>query len=122
MPGPRPLATTSTKNSPTGCNCSPGRVAARVGTCATKSASAIIHALREELLAPKFNYGAPRVRAESVDRDGSLVLDDDATTDGRGLDLPRAERVLECTACVWRRPVHLRTVDADGRSHEIEAG
>jgi len=81
-----------------------------------------IDALREGLLAPKFNYGAPRVRVDSVGRDGSLVLAHDAATDGRGLDLSRAERVLEYIARVWRRPVHLRTVDADGRGHDLAAG
>ena len=35
-------------------------------------------------------------------------------TDGRGLDLDRAERVLDYLHKVWRRPIRLETVDASG--------
>ena len=51
--------------------------------------------MREAILAPKFNYGAPRIAATEIEDDGTLVLVHDHASDGRGLDLARAERVLE---------------------------
>jgi stage V sporulation protein R len=71
--------------------------------------------LRERLIAPKFNFSAPHVRAVALSNDGSLLLRQDHATDGRGLDLERAQKVLEYIAPVWRRPVALETIDGDGR-------
>ncbi|CAM5181598.1 hypothetical protein CDEF62S_05292 [Castellaniella defragrans] len=70
--------------------------------------------LREQLIAPKFNFGAPHVQAVRLSNDGSLTLRQDHVTDGRGLDLDRAQKVLEYIAPIWRRPVELETVDEDG--------
>ena len=70
-----------------------------------------IHALRETVLAPKYNFGVPAVLAKHVGQDGALTLAHEHATDGRGLDLDRAERVLDYLQTVWRRPVHLETVD-----------
>ena len=69
-----------------------------------------IHAIREAILAPKFNYGAPRVAVKHLHTDGSLALVHDVGEDARGLDLPRAERVVDYIARVWQRPVTLQTV------------
>ncbi len=74
-----------------------------------------IHALREDVLAPKYNFGAPAVLAKHVGTDGSLELTHEHESDGRGLDLERAERVLDYLHEVWRRPITLETVDAEGR-------
>ncbi|HVY65730.1 MAG TPA: SpoVR family protein [Gammaproteobacteria bacterium] len=74
-----------------------------------------IHALRETLLAPKYNFGVPAVLATHIAQDGSLTLEHEHATDGRGLDLVRAERVLDYLREVWRRPVQLTTVDAAGQ-------
>ncbi len=74
-----------------------------------------IHALRETVLAPKYNFGVPAVLASHVGQDGALTLYHDHATDGRGLDLDRAERVLEYVYKVWRRPIHLETIDAAGQ-------
>jgi stage V sporulation protein R len=52
--------------------------------------------------------------------DGSLVLRHDYETDGRGLDLERAHKVLEYIHRVWRRPVQLITVDAKGKERALE--
>jgi stage V sporulation protein R len=71
-------------------------------------------AIKEAILAPKFNYGAPLVYAQSVGPDGSLDLRHDYTHDGRGLALAQAEKVLAYVARVWRRPVTLHTVDFRG--------
>ncbi|MDX1434398.1 MAG: SpoVR family protein [Gammaproteobacteria bacterium] len=80
-----------------------------------------IHAVREAILAPRFNYGAPRIAAAEVQADGSLELAHDVASDGRGVDLPRAEKVLEYVARVWRRPVRLNTVDAEGKPVVLSA-
>jgi stage V sporulation protein R len=70
-----------------------------------------IHAVREAILAPKFNFGSPRIAVTNVDLDGSLTLVHDHNSDGRGLDVPRAERVLDYIVRIWRRPITLHTVD-----------
>ncbi|MGE5131197.1 MAG: SpoVR family protein [Sphingomonadaceae bacterium] len=75
-----------------------------------------ISQLKEALLASRFNYGAPRVAVSELHADGSLELIHDSASDGRGLDLERAKRVLDYVARVWRRPVRLHTVDGDGES------
>jgi stage V sporulation protein R len=82
-------------------------------------ASKDLAAIREAILAPKFNYGAPRVAAVEMKGDGSLVLAHDHRSDGRGLDAQRARKVLEYTARVWRRPVRLTTVNASGDPVEL---
>ena len=84
-----------------------------------KVASRDIHAIREAILAPKFNFGSPRVAATDVADDGSLTLLHDHASDGRGLDLPRAERVLDYVVRLWRRPVTLNTVDERGNKREL---
>ena len=73
-----------------------------------------INALRDAILAPKYNFGAPAVQATQVDVDGTLHLEHQHETDGRGLDLSRSEKVLEYVQRMWRRPVKLETVDARG--------
>jgi stage V sporulation protein R len=75
-----------------------------------------IHALRETVLAPKYNFGAPAVLATHVANDGSLDLVHEHATDGRGLDVDRAERVLDYLHKVWRRPIRLETVDTEQRT------
>lgn len=79
-----------------------------------------IDTLRETLIAGKFNFAAPRVTATAIEVDGSLTLQHDHATDGRGLDLDRAQKVLGYVARVWRRPVRLRTVDENGREKGLE--
>jgi stage V sporulation protein R len=78
-----------------------------------------IESLREHLLAPKFNFGAPFINVIRMEVDGTLRLEHDSQRDGRGLDLERAEKVLEYLHRVWRRPVALTTVDADGASRTL---
>jgi stage V sporulation protein R len=80
-----------------------------------------LDAIREAILAPKFNYGAPRVAAVELKPDGSLELAHDHASDGRGLDAARARKVLEYVRRVWRRPVRLRTVDERSRTVELTA-
>jgi stage V sporulation protein R len=80
----------------------------------TRIANRDIHAIREAILAPKYNYGAPSIAVGQVGADGSLDLRHDYLHDGRGLDLQQAERVMEYVGRVWRRPVSLHTVDFRG--------
>ncbi|MCC7596221.1 SpoVR family protein [Janthinobacterium sp. FW305-129] len=80
----------------------------------TRLASRDLQAIREAILAPKYNYGAPCIAVTLLNDDGSLVLRHDHQRDGRGLDLERAEQVLAYIARIWRRPVTLHTADFRG--------
>jgi stage V sporulation protein R len=80
-----------------------------------------VHAVHEAILAPKYNFGAPRVAVNHLHVDGSLQLLHDHQTDGRGVDLGRAERVLDYIAQVWRRPVTLHTVGERGEARVVTA-
>lgn len=53
--------------------------------------------------------------------DGSLELVHDVAEDGRGLDLPRAERVVAYIAQVWRRPVSLHTLGTNGQAKVLSS-
>lgn len=79
-----------------------------------------IDTLRENIIGPKFNYGAPRIYARSMGVDGSLELAHDTDTDGRGLDINRSRKVLNYIQRVWRRPVRLETVDHAGDTKVLE--
>jgi stage V sporulation protein R len=81
-----------------------------------------VNRVREAILAPKFNYGAPRIHVAEMRTDGTLVLVHDHAADGRGLDLERAQRVLEYVHRAWRRTVLLQTVDSRGSPHELRNG
>jgi len=80
-----------------------------------------LDALRETLLGPKYNFGAPSVAATRVRVDGTLDLEHDHTVDGRGLDVERGKKVLEYLRRVWRRPVVIHTVDEQGATVELAA-
>ena len=80
----------------------------------TKIANRDIRAIREAILAPKYNYGAPCIAVDKVGADGSLDLHHDYLRDGRGLELLQAEKVIDYVGRVWRRPVTLHTVDFRG--------
>jgi len=80
-----------------------------------------IEDLHEAILASKYNFGAPVVNADGIDVDGKLHLVHDHKNDGRGLDLQRAEKVLEYVQSVWRRPVELETIDASGAARSLMA-
>lgn len=80
----------------------------------TRIANRDIHAIREAILAPKYNYGVPAIAVQQVGADGSLDLRHDYLRDGRGLELAEADRVLDYVGRIWRRPVSLHTVDFRG--------
>jgi stage V sporulation protein R len=79
-----------------------------------------IDALREHILAPKFNFGAPAISVSAIDLDGSLHLHHDHARDGRGLDLMRAENVLKYIERVWHRDVSIKTVDDKGKEKIVK--
>ncbi len=81
-----------------------------------------LDALRETLIANKFNFGAPRISADAVQSDGTLVLRHDHRSDGRGLDLARARKVLGYVHSLWRRPVVLHTVNDREQEAIVTAG
>ena len=80
-----------------------------------------IDALREAILAPKYNFGAPTVLVRHLHADGTLELAHDQVLDRRGLDLERSRKVLEYLQRVWRRTVRLATVGEDGMAIELSA-
>jgi stage V sporulation protein R len=84
-------------------------------------ASRDLEAVREAILAPKYNFGAPRVAVAEMANDGSLVLSHDSASDGRGLDPRRGKKVLEYVRRVWRRPVRLQTVNDRAEPVELAA-
>ena len=84
-----------------------------------KVAGRDIDRVREAILAPRFNFGAPRIFVSELSHDGTLALAHNHVSDGRGLDLDRAARVLAYLQRVWRRPVTLHTIDAQGTAHDI---
>ncbi|GIX47423.1 MAG: stage V sporulation protein R [Candidatus Tectimicrobiota bacterium] len=76
-------------------------------------------AVLEALLAPRYNYGVPRIVISEV-RDGVLYLEHlDRTT--TFLDRHYAEQTLAYIAELWRRPVHLITGDERGREVTLSA-
>ena len=81
-----------------------------------------IDELRESILASKFNFGVPSVSVRHMRADGTLELEHEHRTDGRGLDIERARKVLEYLHRLWRRPIVLDTVNAEGKSQQITVG
>ncbi len=77
--------------------------------------------LRETILAPRFNFGAPRISVEEIQPDGGLVLRHHHETDGRGLDSVRAQKVLAYIRRVWRRRITLHTIDEKGGPRDVTA-
>jgi stage V sporulation protein R len=81
-----------------------------------------IEDLYESILAPKFNFGAPTIAAVKIQTDGTLELVHEHKTDGRGLDIRRAEKVLDYIYRVWRRPVVLYTAEENGDKRMLVKG
>ena len=80
-----------------------------------------IDALHEAILRPKYNFGTPRVYISELQTDGTLVLRQDHLFDGRGLDTHSARKVLGYISKVWRRPVLLYTLNAQGQEEVLRA-
>ena len=76
-------------------------------------------AVVEALLAPRYNYGVPRIVIQEV-VNNTLRLEhlDRATT---FLDRQYANNTLMYMAELWKHPVHLLTSDEDGRDTTLTA-
>ncbi len=85
-----------------------------------KASEPDLETLHENILAPKFNFGAPRVVVDELKADGSLILRHESNVDGRGLELERSKKVLNYIAAIWRRPVKLLTRDAQEQEVWLE--
>ncbi|MEN8259502.1 MAG: SpoVR family protein [Pseudomonadota bacterium] len=70
-----------------------------------------LESLLENILSSRYNYGAPKIAVAEMKLDGTLVLVHDHKSDGRGLKLDAARRVLNYIKQVWRRPVLIHTVN-----------
>lgn len=70
--------------------------------------------VKEAIVSDKFNFGAPHIYVEKVQKDGTLSLRHNFQTDKRGLDVFRAEKVLNYIYKVWRRPVEVHSIDEKG--------
>ena len=81
----------------------------KCGEVAVKSRQVedVIHSL----VAPRYNYGAPRIVITKVNQDGSLLLEHKRSDLG-SLDLRYAEKTLEYLHELWKKPVHLKTFNS----------
>ena len=80
-----------------------------------------IDELRESILASKFNLGVQFVSIRHMRADGTFELEHEHRTDGRGLDIERARKVLIPAPAV-AAPLVLDTVNAEGKSQQIKVG
>ncbi len=78
-----------------------------------------IHLIRESIISPKFNFGSPRIGVSEIKTDGSLILAHEFQSDGRGLELESASKVVEYIANVWKKSVYLSTVDSEKKEKVI---
>ncbi len=81
-----------------------------------------INRLRELILAPKFNFGSPRIYVDNLQSNGILVLRHDHRTDGLGLDMTRAGKVLDYLHALWRRPLLLYSINEHGDQQKLRVG
>jgi stage V sporulation protein R len=65
------------------------------------------------LVAPRYNYGAPKIAVTKVNGDGGLVLEHEWNDLG-ALDLNYAEKTLGYLHELWKKPVHLKTFNSRG--------
>jgi stage V sporulation protein R len=65
------------------------------------------------LVAPRYNFGAPRIVISKVLDDGTLLLEHERGDVGT-LDLKYAEKTLEYIHELWKKPVRLRTANQQG--------
>jgi len=73
----------------------------------------------QSLVAPRYNYGAPRIIVKKVNEDGSLSLEQEPGDLGP-LDLKYAEKTLEYLHALWKKPVHLKTFNQQGETTHLK--
>jgi stage V sporulation protein R len=76
-------------------------------------------AVVEALLAPRYNYGVPRIVIQEVVNNTLCLEHLDRTT--TFLDRQYANNTLMYMAELWKHPVQLRTHDEDGRETILTA-
>ncbi len=76
-------------------------------------------AVLEALLAPRYNYGVPRIVVQEVVNNTLYLEHLDRTT--TFLDRRFATQTLAYMAELWRHPVHLLTCDAQGKEVSLTA-
>jgi stage V sporulation protein R len=86
-----------------------GRQCPKCGEIAVKSRK--LEDVVYSLMAPRYNYGAPRIAIAKVNDDGSLTLEHERH-DLAPLDLKYAEKTLEYIHHLWKKPVHLQTFNS----------
>jgi stage V sporulation protein R len=74
-----------------------------------------LDAVVQSLIAPRFNYGAPKIVISKVLDDGTLWLEHEQADLGT-LDVKYAEKTLEYVHELWKKPIRLRTVNSQGES------
>lgn len=71
----------------------------------------------KSLLAPRVNYGVPKVMITEV-RNGELYMEQDPLEFG-GLDRQYAEKTIEYIFQLWKHPVHVKTIDENGKELQL---
>jgi stage V sporulation protein R len=74
-----------------------------------------LDAVVQGLLAPRYNYGAPKIVISKMTDDGTLWLEHEPGDLGT-LDVKYAEKTLEYIHELWKKPMRLRTVNSQGES------
>jgi stage V sporulation protein R len=69
----------------------------------------------QSLIAPRYNYGAPKIVVSKVLDDGTLLLEHEPADLGT-LDVRYAEKTLEYIHELWKKPLRLRTVNEQGEA------
>jgi SpoVR like protein len=77
----------------------------------SRDLDAVVHSL----IAPRYNYGAPKIVISKVLDDGTLWLEHEQGDLGT-LDVKYAEKTLEYVHELWKKPIRLRTVNHHGES------
>src|SRR5262249_35272685 len=67
----------------------------------------------QSLIAPRYNYGVPRIVVKKVLEDGTLLLEH-ARGDLAELDRKYAEKTLEYMHELWKKPICLQTFNGQG--------
>jgi len=73
--------------------------------------------IKNRLIAPKANYGVPKVTITDA-KNGELCMEQDPMEFG-GLDKQYADKTIRYIHELWKRPVHTKTVDENGNEIQL---
>lgn len=71
----------------------------------------------QSIIAPRANYGVPRVTVIEV-KNGELYMQQDPMELG-GLDRKYADKTIEYIYQLWQQPVHIKTIDENGNELQL---